>query len=216
MYRYHTPSGDKSTDGLAMALRAGLCPCATWRWCSSTPPGCTRARHPRPPAPSSRRGCAAPAATCCAPTARVSWATTICAASAPPATSSAAPWPRRFAGATPCCGRLFLSMAHLDPAMVRRDFRGMVDRCAESRFQPRQRLATTAHHLTGRGGRRPQRHRGRRGHRRRAATGRRHGANAGGNGMRIDGEFDAGGYSIAATVPARHRPSPTRRRSRRR
>src|SRR2546428_7203873 len=24
MYRYHTPSGDKSCDGLAMALRAGL------------------------------------------------------------------------------------------------------------------------------------------------------------------------------------------------
>src|SRR3954452_1527347 len=24
MYRYHTPSGDKSMDGLAMALRAGL------------------------------------------------------------------------------------------------------------------------------------------------------------------------------------------------
>src|SRR3954464_1517015 len=26
MYRYHTPSGDKTTDGLAMALRAGLAP----------------------------------------------------------------------------------------------------------------------------------------------------------------------------------------------
>ena len=24
MYKYHTPSGDKSCDGLAMALRAGL------------------------------------------------------------------------------------------------------------------------------------------------------------------------------------------------
>ena len=39
MYRYHTPSGDKSMDGLAMALRLGL-PCATWRWCSSTRPAC--------------------------------------------------------------------------------------------------------------------------------------------------------------------------------
>ncbi len=34
MYKYHTPSGDKSCDGLAMALAAGL-PCAIWRWCSS-------------------------------------------------------------------------------------------------------------------------------------------------------------------------------------
>ena len=34
MYKYHTPSGDKSCDGMAMALRAGL-RCVIWRWCSS-------------------------------------------------------------------------------------------------------------------------------------------------------------------------------------
>ncbi len=45
MYRYHTPSGDKSMDGIAMALRAGL-PCATWRWCSSTRPACSPAPTP--------------------------------------------------------------------------------------------------------------------------------------------------------------------------
>ena len=33
MYKYHTPSGDKTMDGLAMALRAGL-PCVIWKWCS--------------------------------------------------------------------------------------------------------------------------------------------------------------------------------------
>ncbi len=43
MYKFHTPSGDKSCDGLAMALRAG-CRCATWRWCSSTRPGCSPGR----------------------------------------------------------------------------------------------------------------------------------------------------------------------------
>ncbi len=37
MYRYHTPSGDKSMDGLAMALRQ-VSSCAIWRWCSSIRP----------------------------------------------------------------------------------------------------------------------------------------------------------------------------------
>ena len=43
MYLYHTPSGDKSCDGMAMALRAGL-PLAIWRWCSFIRPDCSRAR----------------------------------------------------------------------------------------------------------------------------------------------------------------------------
>ncbi len=43
MYKFHTPSGDKSCDGLAMALSAGLpCRCATWRWCSSIRRGSSR------------------------------------------------------------------------------------------------------------------------------------------------------------------------------
>ena len=45
MYRYHTPSGDKTCDGLAMALRYGLC-CATWRWCSSIRRACWAAPTP--------------------------------------------------------------------------------------------------------------------------------------------------------------------------
>ena len=45
MYRYHTPSGDKSMDGVAMALRLG-CRCATWKWCSSIRPACWPDRTP--------------------------------------------------------------------------------------------------------------------------------------------------------------------------
>ena len=42
MYKFHTPSGDKSCDGLAMALVRGPQRCATWRWCSSIRPACSR------------------------------------------------------------------------------------------------------------------------------------------------------------------------------
>ena len=42
MYRYHTPSGDKTCDGLAMALRRR----ATWRWCSSIRRACWAAPTP--------------------------------------------------------------------------------------------------------------------------------------------------------------------------
>ena len=44
MYRYHTPSGDKTCDGLAMALRGFRC--ATWRWCSSIRRACWAAPTP--------------------------------------------------------------------------------------------------------------------------------------------------------------------------
>jgi len=43
MYRYHTPSGDKSMDGLAMALRAGL-PLRDMEWCSFIRPACSPGR----------------------------------------------------------------------------------------------------------------------------------------------------------------------------
>ena len=65
MYRYHTPSGDKSTDGMAMAL------------------------------------CAAPAGICWTAAKNASCSTTTRAASAPPATSSAARSTHRCVQATP-------------------------------------------------------------------------------------------------------------------
>ena len=40
MYRYHTPSGDKSMDGLARRCAWG-CRCATWRWSNSIRPACS-------------------------------------------------------------------------------------------------------------------------------------------------------------------------------
>ena len=43
MYRYHTPSGDKSMDGLPWRC-ASACSFATWRWCSSIRPACSPAR----------------------------------------------------------------------------------------------------------------------------------------------------------------------------
>ena len=37
MYKYHTPSGDKTMDGLAMAMARR---CAIWKWCSFTRQAC--------------------------------------------------------------------------------------------------------------------------------------------------------------------------------
>jgi fumarate reductase flavoprotein subunit len=42
MYRYHTPSGDKSMDGLAMALRLGL-PLRDMEMVQFHPPACSPA-----------------------------------------------------------------------------------------------------------------------------------------------------------------------------
>ena len=95
MYRYHTPSGDKSMDGLAMALRAGL-PLRDMEMVQFHPTGLlggTGHAHDRHRAGGGLARRRRPSAQW--RHAPLHGATTTRSSSAPPATSSAAPCMRR-------------------------------------------------------------------------------------------------------------------------
>ena len=153
MYRYHTPSGDKSMDGLAMALRARAAP---ERHGDGAVPSDRPARRPRHPHDRyrARRGPARlrrPSAQRRHATA--SWATTIRNSSAPPATWSAAPSIAEMrAGRTTPNGGVYIKMDHLGPANVARQFKGMVERCRDCGFDLAGGLVEvvpTAHYFMG-------------------------------------------------------------------
>ena len=153
MYLYHTPSGDKSCDGMAMALRAGL-PLRDMEMVQFHPtgllagPGHAHDRHG-----AGGRACAAPAAICSTRPARASCSTTTSAASAPRATSSAAASPTASARATQSPnGGVYISMGHLGADNVRREFKGMVERCADCGFDlagGKVEVVPTAHYMMG-------------------------------------------------------------------
>ena len=153
MYLYHTPSGDKSCDGMAMALRAGL-PLRDMEMVQFHPtgllagPGHAHDRHG-----AGGGACAAPAAICSTRPARASCSTTTSAASAPPATSSAAASPTASARATPRRTAASTSRWAISaPDNVRREFKGMVERCADCGFDlagGKVEVVPTAHYMMG-------------------------------------------------------------------
>ena len=153
MYRYHTPSGDKSCDGLAMALRAGL-PLRDIEMVQFHPTGLLgRRRHAhdrhragRGPARlrrlSHRR---APASASCSTTiARGERATRdiVCRSI----------MDRIRQGHASPHGGVYIEMGHLGPERVRREFKGMVERCADCGFDlaaGRVEVIPTAHYMMG-------------------------------------------------------------------
>jgi fumarate reductase flavoprotein subunit len=152
MYKYHTPSGDKSCDGLAMALRAGLA-LRDMEMVQFHPTGLLAGRHTRMTGTVLEEGL------------RGSGGYLLNGAGerfmprydpkAERATRdvvSRAMFCELLKGNTTPNGGLYLSMAHLGPPNVRRQFKGMVERCADCGFDLAGGLVEvvpTAHYMMG-------------------------------------------------------------------
>ncbi len=152
MYRYHTPSGDKSCDGLAMALRAGL-PLRDMEMVQFHPTGLLAGEHTRMTGTVLEEGL------------RGSGGYLLDGAKerfmqrydprgerATRDIVSRAMFSEMRAGRTSPNGGLYISMAHLGPERVRKEFKGMVERCADCGFDLAGGLVEvvpTAHYMMG-------------------------------------------------------------------
>ena len=152
MYRYHTPSGDKSCDGLAMALAAGL-PLRDMEMVQFHPTGLLAGPDTRMTGTVLEEGLRGAGGFLLdgagqrfmpAIDPRAERATRDIVSRAIDAVMRA--------GRTAPHGGVWLSMAHLGADNVRRQFRGMVERCADCGFDlagDRVEVVPTAHYLMG-------------------------------------------------------------------
>jgi len=153
MYLYHTPSGDKACDGMAMALKAGL-PLKDVEMVQFHPTGLlTGGVETRLTGTIIEEGL------------RGSGGHLLDGAEdrfmhrydpkgerATRDIVSRAMFEEMYAGRTGPHGGLFITMRHLDPAMVRRDFKGMVERCSDVGFDlvgGLVEVVPTAHYMMG-------------------------------------------------------------------
>ena len=152
MYKFHTPSGDKSCDGLAMALRAGL-PLRDMEMVQFHPTGLYAGTHTRMTGTVLEEGL------------RGSGGYLLNGAGerfmpqydprAERATRdvvSRAMYSEMRRGNTTPNGGLYISMGHLGRGRVAREFKGMVERCADCGFDLAGGLVEvvpTAHYMMG-------------------------------------------------------------------
>ena len=152
MYTYHTPSGDKSCDGMAMALRAGL-PLRDMEMVQFHPTGVLAGPGTRMTGTIIEEGL------------RGSGGYLLDGAGqrfmdhydprgerATRDIVSRAMYREILAGRVNDHGGLYIAMAHLGPARVRREFKGMVERCADMGFDlagGRVPVVPTAHYMMG-------------------------------------------------------------------
>ncbi len=152
MYLYHTPSGDKSCDGLAMALRAGL-KLRDMEMVQFHPTGLIAGVDTRITGTIIEEGL------------RGAGGYILDGAGerfmhrydprnerATRDVVSRGMYDQMKAGRTGPNGGVFITMAHLDPEMVRRQFKGMVTRCADVGFDlvsGRVEVVPTAHYMMG-------------------------------------------------------------------
>ena len=152
MYRYHTPSGDKSCDGLAMALRAGL-PLRDMEMVQFHPTGLLAGDHTRMTGTVLEEGLrGAGGYLLNGAKERFMPAYDPKAERATRDFVSRAMFTEMRAGRTSPNGGLYLSMGHLDRAFVRKEFQGMVERCADCGFDLAGGLVEvvpTAHYMMG-------------------------------------------------------------------
>jgi fumarate reductase flavoprotein subunit len=152
MYRYHTPSGDKSMDGLAMALRLGL-PLRDMEMVQFHPTGLLAGPDTRMTGTVLEEGLrGAGGHLLNGPGERFMQARDPRAERATRDFVSRCIYEEMRAGRTSPHGGVYLKMAHLGPDQVAREFKGMVERCADCGFDLAAGLVEvvpTAHYLMG-------------------------------------------------------------------
>ncbi len=152
MYRYHTPSGDKSCDGLAMALRAGL-RLRDMEMVQFHPTGLLAGPQTRMTGTVLEEGLRGSGGFLLNGErerfmgrydAKLERATRDIV--------SRAIFAEMRRGKTTPYGGVYISMGHLGPDRVRREFKGMVERCADCGFDLAGGLVEvvpTAHYMMG-------------------------------------------------------------------
>ncbi|MGH8724674.1 MAG: L-aspartate oxidase, partial [Burkholderiales bacterium] len=151
MYKYHTPSGDKSCDGLAMALRAGL-PLRDMEMVQFHPTGLLAGTHTRMTGTVLEEGLrGAGGHLLNGAKERFMPSYDPMAERATRDVVSRAMFSELKKSPSPH-GGLYLSMAHLGADNVRKEFKGMVERCADCGFDLAGGLVEvvpTAHYMMG-------------------------------------------------------------------
>ncbi|MCC6467000.1 MAG: FAD-binding protein [Alphaproteobacteria bacterium] len=152
MYRYHTPSGDKSCDGMAMALKAGL-PLRDMEMVQFHPTGLMAGADTRITGTIIEEGLRGMGGHLVDGAGeRFMLRYDQRAERATRDIVSRAMFEQMRAGRTGPNGGVFLTMRHLDPAMVRATFKGMVERCADVGFDlvgGLVEVTPTAHYMMG-------------------------------------------------------------------
>ncbi len=152
MYRYHTPSGDKSMDGLAMALRLGL-PLRDMEMVQFHPTGLLGGEHTRMTGTVLEEGLRGAGGYLLGGDGeRFMFNYAEKGERATRDVVSRAIFDEMRGGNTTPNGGVYISMSHLGPDDVRQRFSGMVKRCADSGFDLAGGLVEvvpTAHYLMG-------------------------------------------------------------------
>ncbi len=152
MYKYHTPSGDKSCDGLAMALRLGL-PLIDMEMVQFHPTGLVAGDETRITGTIIEEGLrGAGGHLLDGEGQRFMQEYDSRGERATRDVVSRAMYEAMRAGRTGPNGGLYITMRHLDPAMVASEFKGMVDRCRDVGFDLVRGLVEvvpTAHYMMG-------------------------------------------------------------------
>ena len=152
MYRYHTPSGDKTCDGMAMALRAGLT-LRDMEMVQFHPTGLLAGDETRMTGTVLEEGLRGYGAYLLdGDGERFMDRYDDRGERATRDIVSRAMFAEICAGKVGPLGGLYLSMGHLDGAEIRRQFRGMVERCADCGFDlvsGRVEVVPTAHYMMG-------------------------------------------------------------------
>ncbi|MEO6564994.1 MAG: FAD-binding protein [Casimicrobiaceae bacterium] len=152
MYKYHTPSGDKSCDGLAMALRAGL-PLRDMEMVQFHPTGLLAGSDTRMTGTVIEEGLrGAGGYLRNGDGERFMHRYDPRGERATRDIVSRAMYSEMREGRTTPLGGIYIDMAHLGADNVRRQFKGMVERCADCGFDlagGRVEVVPTAHYMMG-------------------------------------------------------------------
>ncbi|BAT57636.1 fumarate reductase flavoprotein subunit [Variibacter gotjawalensis] len=152
MYRYHTPSGDKTCDGMAMALRAGL-PLRDMEMVQFHPTGLLAGEGTRMTGTVLEEGLRGSGGYLVDSTGeRFMFEYDQRGERATRDIVSRSIMRRIREGYASPNGGVYIRMAHLGPERVRREFKGMVERCADCGFDlagGQVEVIPTAHYMMG-------------------------------------------------------------------